>query len=188
MEFDMGKLEIAIEYVNRMAEGKHPRSNQKLQEDSVFNDPNVVRCMFFVEDVLKAVYENQGIVGRTAKRRIEKKPFPYEVLENFKYEEDKTITKLVAQLNGLVQGEDYEKIKYTSILSWLKTAGYLTVEHVDGIAKDCTLATKKGKEIGIYFEKKQNMSGVDYIRVSYAEEAQKFIVYNLQKILEGEVL
>lgn len=58
MEFDMGKLEIAIEYVNRMAEGNHPRSNQKLQEDSVFNDPNVVRCMFFVEDVLKAVYEN----------------------------------------------------------------------------------------------------------------------------------
>ena len=45
-EFDSIKLEKAVEYVKRMAEGKNPVNNEMVEEDSVINNPNVVSCQF----------------------------------------------------------------------------------------------------------------------------------------------
>ena len=55
-EFDSIKLEKAIEYVKRMAEGKNPVNNEMVEEDSVINNPNVIRCLYFIEEVYLMEY------------------------------------------------------------------------------------------------------------------------------------
>ena len=54
-EIDLKKLDISIEYIKRMAEGKNPINNEPLEDDSILNNPNVIRCFYFIEDVLKQV-------------------------------------------------------------------------------------------------------------------------------------
>ena len=46
---DIKKLETAIAYVQRIAEGNNPINNTPADEDPVLNNPNVIRCMFFVK-------------------------------------------------------------------------------------------------------------------------------------------
>ena len=45
-QLDMEKLEKALIYVGRIADGKNPVNNLPAEEDAVMNDPNVIRCMF----------------------------------------------------------------------------------------------------------------------------------------------
>ena len=64
---DMKKLETAIVYLQRIADGNNPINNLPADEDSVLNNPNVIRFMFFVKDVLEEVKRNGGYNGKKAK-------------------------------------------------------------------------------------------------------------------------
>lgn len=46
-KIDLNKLDVAIKYVQRIADGFNPVNNQPAEQDSVLNNPNVIRCMFF---------------------------------------------------------------------------------------------------------------------------------------------
>ena len=52
---DIQKIDKAIIYVDRIANGFNPVNNQPIEEDSVLNNPNVIRCMYFIKDILKEV-------------------------------------------------------------------------------------------------------------------------------------
>ena len=87
-EFDLDKLEKAIIYAERMADGREPYSNKPV-ENEVLNNPNVIRSMFFIREVLQAVKANGGVVGGRQPKTVPAASFPFEVLEQFEYEVDK---------------------------------------------------------------------------------------------------
>ena len=60
---DLKKLEVAIKYVDRITKGCNPVNNLPLEEKEALNNPNVVRCMDFVKEVLEAVEQNDGIIN-----------------------------------------------------------------------------------------------------------------------------
>ena len=49
-----------------------------------------------------------------------KREFDYSLLENYKYEEDKIITKVFKQINDLITDKTMKKAKMTNLLKWLK--------------------------------------------------------------------
>ena len=59
---DMKKLDIAIVYLQRITDGKNPVNNLPADEEDVLNDPNVIRCMYFVKEVLEEVKRNDGSI------------------------------------------------------------------------------------------------------------------------------
>ena len=61
---DMKKLETAIIYLQRITEGNNPINNLPAEENSILNNPNVIRCMFFIKDILEKVKRNNGYIGR----------------------------------------------------------------------------------------------------------------------------
>ena len=61
---DTQKLETAVIYLQRITEGRNPVTNMPAEEDSVINNPNVVRCMFFIKDILEELRRNDGYIGR----------------------------------------------------------------------------------------------------------------------------
>ncbi|MCD7745526.1 MAG: hypothetical protein LUI13_09645 [Lachnospiraceae bacterium] len=182
---DRNKLDTAISYVERIADGKNPVTGVEVGEDTVLNNPNVIRCMFFIKEVLEGVRCNGGYIGSKPKKS-ELADFPLDLLQSYTYREDKPITKLVEQLNEPVDESQHRKLSYKPITQWLKLNGFLQDDFNTELNKNVTEPTEKGRQIGISSEKRRSMAGAEYIRVIYGREAQEFIVQNLERILNGE--
>lgn len=179
---DMKKLETAITYIQRIADGNNPVNNMPAEEDAVLNNPNVIRCMFFVKEILEEVRRNNGFI-RKRTQSSGKKEFPMEVLKSFSYREDKAISKFVEQINEPVDENVYQKLSYRPISQWLKLNGYLAEEFSQEFDKKITLPTEKGLQIGIRAERRSNASGMDYMLLIYGRQAQEYIVQNMGVIL-----
>lgn len=182
---DMRKLETAIVYVQRITDGNNPVNNMPAEEDSVLNNPNVIRCMYFVKEVLEGVKKNNGYIGKKPRKR-DKSEFPLEALAAFVYREDKAISKFVQQLNELVDEDMYRKLSYKPISQWLKANGFLAEEYSQEFNKTITLPTEKGHEIGIRTERRTSSGSGDYMIVLYGKQAQEYLVHNMEAILSGE--
>ncbi|MCR5104928.1 MAG: hypothetical protein K6B68_10820 [Eubacterium sp.] len=185
---DTKKLETAIIYLQRMTEGNNPVNNMPADDDSVINNPNVLRCMEFVKEVLEELKRNDGYIGRRPRNNKDsnKNDYPMEVLKDFQYTGDKTITKLVEQINSLADMTKYKRITYNPITAWLKENGYLKEDNIEGRINKCTMVTEKGHEIGIMSELRIGARNEKYIYILYGKSAQEFIVTNLEKILKKQ--
>lgn len=183
----MKKLETAIVYLQRIAEGNNPINNLPVEDDSVINNPNVIRCMFFVKDILEEVKRNDGYIGKKV-RKSKKLDFPIENVKSFVYIEDKTITKLVEQINNGLDIITYNKLKYNQVTQWLRLNGFLQQEQSEELNRIVTVPTQKGLEVGIRSERRSRINGSEYMAVIYGKQAQEFIVQNIEKILDGEVV
>ncbi|CBK74998.1 hypothetical protein CIY_23470 [Butyrivibrio fibrisolvens 16/4] len=70
MEIDINKLDTAILYLQRIADGKNPVNNMPAESDSVLNNPNVIRCMYFTKEILEEVKRNGGNIGKKFSKKI----------------------------------------------------------------------------------------------------------------------
>ena len=185
--FDINKLMTAITYLDRIADGKNPVNNQLALDDTILNDPNVIRCMFFVKEILESVKRNGGVVG--SRRKAPPKPdFPVEVLKDFEYRGDKPITKVVEQINEKIDGDIYRKLTYKVITDWLKANNYLVEQYSEKYQKKVTMPTDKGNGIGIVSEERVSSRGDNYLAILYTKQAQEFIVNNIVFIIDGVVI
>ena len=50
-------------YLDKLAQGIDPITNQEVPDDSVLNNVRLARCFFYVSDVLSKVIENGGVIG-----------------------------------------------------------------------------------------------------------------------------
>ena len=182
---DAKKLETAITYIQRIAEGNNPVNNMPAEDDAVLNNPNVIRCMYFVKEVLEEVKRNNGYIRRKA-QKSDKPEFPIEILASFSYREDKAISKFVEQINESVDENVYQKLSYRPISHWLKLNGFLVEEFSQEFNKKITLPTEKGIRLGIRTERRSSVRGEDYMLLIYGKQAQEYIVQNMKAILSGE--
>ena len=187
---DTKKLEIAIQYLQRIAEGHNPVNNIPVDDDSVIKNPNVVRCMLFIKEVLEEVKRNDGYIGRRPRtnRDSSKQEYPLEALKEFRYSEDKSVTRLVDQINNLADMTVYQRITYIPITAWLKQNGYLGEEQTEENGKKRTVVTDKGRETGIKSELRRNAKDQEYVYITYGRTAQEFIVSNMDKILSLDAM
>ncbi len=189
---DVQKLQTAIQYLQRITEGKNPVNNMPVDDDSIINNPNVERCMLFVKEVLEELKRNDGYIGRRPRANKErtnaKNDYPLEALELFKYVEDKSLTKFARQLNELIDQSKCKKLGYSTITRWLAKNGYLTEGNSSNPDNRCKIPTKRGMEIGIRAELRHGSNGYEYYYVTYGKSAQEFIVHNMAKILNDETL
>jgi len=172
----MKKLDLAIEYMKRMAEGNNPVTNQPEEKDSILNNANVVRCFYYVTDILKMVREG-GMKGS----KVKKCPFPFERLNSFEYRKDNTISHIVNQINESIDERDTQKITYSKIIKGLTQDGYLMRIYNDECQKEITWPTEKGRSVGIYCERREKADGTIYYSVVYGEQAQLLIVKKVQQ-------
>ena len=187
---DTKKLEIAIQYLQRITEGHNPVNNIPVDDDSVIKNPNVVRCMLFIKEVLEEVKRNDGYIGRRPRtnRDSSKQEYPLEALKKFRYSEDKSVSRLVDQFNGLTDLTVFQKLTYKPIIAWLKQNGYLRYEQDEETGKKRTLVTEKGSEAGIKSELRKDSKGQEFVYITYGRTAQEFIVSNMDKILSLDAM
>jgi len=180
-EIDLQKLDVAIEYVKRIADGKNPVTNQECPDDSVINNPNVIRCMFFIRDVLQQVKNHKGIIGgRSSGSKIS---FPMEVLSSFEYQSDLSITHFLNQLKNLCEDPKIVKLTTKAFTDWLKQNGYLEEQLDKFTGEKKILVTQQGLDFGLYMEERTSSYGRPYTVIMYGRSAQEYLVSHFTEIV-----
>ena len=170
-EIDLKKLETAIIYTDRIANGKNPVTNKDVYDDTVIHNPNVIRCMFFIRDILQEVRDNNGIIsGSSSRARIQ---FPLEVVSDFRYEKDLSISQFVAQLKDLCENPKAVKLSPQIFTDWLRKNGYLAQITNKFTGENETVITPEGEAFGLYTEERSSGYGRSYHVIIYTRKAQE---------------
>ena len=183
-QFDQTKLDVAIKYVERLADGCNPVNNVPLENEDILNNPNIIRCMYFIKDVLEEVRRNGGVIGGKA-GKAPTFPFPKEVLDEFAYTEDKSITHVLNQIYEPIADMNVKKISVTKVTAALKEEGYLLDEPNPETGKTRKIPSAKGKQLGIYLVERE-YNGRMYESVTYNKNAQEYVVGLIRKLAEEQ--
>ena len=97
-------------------------NNVPLENGDILNNPNIIRCMYFIKDVLEEVQRNGGMVGGKVGKEPAL-PFPIEVLNYFTYVEDKSITHVLKQIYEPIADMNVKKVSVTKVTAALKQEG-----------------------------------------------------------------
>ena len=168
--YDLKRLEVAIQYIRRMSDGKNPVTNRPAPENEVLNNMNVHRCLKFIDEVLTDKSGGTvGMVSQRAPKQSVSEIFPYEALAQYKYLQDQQISYFLKQLEEYLPEGQKIPVPATTITSWMRENGYLEKKVLNDTG-------------GLYSEKAGTYPN-EYYRVFYNEKAQRFIIDNFRRIL-----
>ena len=181
---EMEMLARAKMYMEKLANGINPITNEEVAENDAVNNVRLSRCFFYVADVLRKVIENGGT---EKKRRIPKQPFAIsdEQLTNYKYfDEAVALSQVIGRINDLIDTEKTAKLSFQVVSAWLMKMGLL--EEANGrYANAKTCPTESGYQLGISIERRIANRGEYYVN-TYNRNAQEFIINHLQAIISVE--
>ena len=183
--YDLKRLEVAIQYIRRMSDGKNPVTNRPAPENEVLNNMNVHRCLKFIDEVLTDVHKSGGTVGMISQRahkQFVSEIFPYDALAQYRYLQDQQISYFLKQLEEYLPEGQKIPVPATTITLWMRENGYLEKKVLGDTGKENSVPTRKGENLGLYMEKAGTYPN-EYYRVFYNESAQRFIIDNFRRIL-----
>ena len=185
----MTELEImqrAKDYIDKLANGIDPITDEMIHDDSVINNVRISRCLFYVSGVLQRVIDNDGEVGKKHKADTRQ---PFSITEEQKNRIMLSETPIgIMDFSKAIRDvlpENVKPLAVTKITEWLVENEYLKEETVQN--KKRKIATPKGENEGILTVDSVSREGVPYKKNIYTLEAQKFIVDNLENIAEGNI-
>ena len=180
---EMEMLARAKMYMEKLANGINPITDEEVAENDAVNNVRLSRCFFYVSDVLRRVIENGGT---EKKRRIPKQPFAIseEVLAEYKYfEEPVALSQVIGRINDLIDTQKMSKLSFQIISTWLIEMGLL--EEANGrFAHAKTCPTESGCQLGIHIERRISNRGEYYVNL-YNRNAQEFIINHLLAIISS---
>lgn len=169
------KVRIAIDWINKLAQGMNPIDGSILPDSDIVNNVHISRCLFFVSDLLK----NYDTTTSVRRHKMEFQLIP-EVAAKVQISESSNISMFVKEINK-VTPENMKRLSASKVTQWLVSAGYLEEqERNDGLRYKAP--TELGKSIGISSEWTDSSQGWQYMAVYYDANAQHFILENLFKL------
>ena len=178
---ELEMMQRAKMYIDNLARGIDPISNQELPEDTVLNNVRLARCFFYVSDILGQVIANGGVVGGKAALL----PFSISAEQLAKVSlsaEPIRVTQLAALISAAADSSQ-KKLNPTVITNWLLEKGFLEKQTgPDG--KSRRAPTQLGLQIGMSTRIRQGQYG-EYQAVFYDMGAQQFVLDNLEAMLQN---
>lgn len=177
---ELETMQRAKMYMDKLAQGIDPITNQEVPEDSTLNNVRLARCFFYVSDVLGKIIANGGVIGGKPKLQ----PFVVNAEQLAKVQisqEPVRVTQLVEIISAAVDNFQMKKLSTTIITNWLLEKGFLEKQTgLDG--KSRRVPTQNGLLIGLSTETRQGQYG-EYQAVFYNAAAQQFVLDNLPAML-----
>lgn len=177
---ELETMQRAKMYMEKLAQGIDPVTNQEMPEDSALNNVRLARCFFYVSDVLGQVIANGGVIGGKPKQQ----PFSITMEQLSKVQisaEPVRVTQLVEMITAAADNAQMKKLSTTTITNWLLEKGFLEKQTgPDG--KRRRVPTPNGLMIGLSTQTRQGQYG-EYQAVFYNSQAQQFVLDNLSAML-----
>ena len=174
---DEEKIVTAKVWIEKLANGINPLNDELVKDDDLINNVHISRCLFYVAELLSDVK-----AGTTAERKSRKKFFlSAKDAANISISKPNGIANFVKLVNGYIP-DDMKALSAVQVIKWLRHEGLMQeVQKEDG--HKTNLPTEDGKKIGITTEIQRNPEGLDYQRVVYSVDAQRFILDNIESIV-----
>lgn len=172
---DYRLLKHAQDYIEKMANGINPLTNEFVKEEDLINNVRISRCLFYVNTTLKE------LLSKEKKPKI--KPFYLTSEELKKYEYNKyplSITKILKKINNLITDQEMSKLKVSELVNWLLEENIIRVVEING--KVAKVPTEIGFSLGLRVEHVVALSK-EYDKIMYNAEAEKYIITNFNRLL-----
>ena len=177
---ELETMQRAKMYMDKLAQGIDPITNQELPEDSVLNHVRLARCFFYVSGVLDQVIANGGIVGQRVKT-LDFAITPEHLASINVSDYPVRITEFTDALYQAANNPDMKKLSATKITDWLILKGLMMKESgSDG--KVHRVPTDRGLLMGMSTRLRQSGDG-EYRAVYYDKNMQRFLLEHLAEIL-----
>ena len=174
------KLLKAKSYLDKLANGINPITNELASENDTINNIHISRCLFYVSDVLRNLIENNNNPQKKKNSKISFSVTPQQ-LANYVFDDNPiTVTEITKKLNSLIDTEEMKGIKTTSITNWLIKINMLEY-FSDENGKNHKIPTENGIQLGITTQERLGMYG-SYKVVLYDSNVQQFILDNIDTI------
>lgn len=173
---DVEKLNSAKMWIEKLANGINPLNDELVKDDDLLNNVHISRFLFYVSELLGEIK-----IGSSVERRS-RKPFSLSANDavNIPISIPNGIANFVRLVNGYIQ-EGMKPLSAGQTIKWLRNEGLLQeVSKADG--HKTNLPTEKGNSIGITTEVQRNPEGIEYQRVVYSIDAQRFMLNNIEAI------
>ena len=172
---DNKKLNIARVWIEKLANGVNPLTDEMVNEGDVLNNVHISRCLFYVSELLEKM---EHLHAQSPK----KKAFWLSANEakGITIEQSDGINNFVKKVNECIP-KDMKTLTSIQVIRWLRCEGYMQ-EVEREVGHRTNLPTTKGNNIGISTITQQNSEGTMYTRVVYNVEAQQFILNNIEAI------
>lgn len=180
---EVEKIAYAKMYIEKLANGINPLTNQRVPDGEVINHVEIARCLFYVSHLLGKMAED----ARAPRSRKKPAKIPFyldeEARKSFEYSETPiSISVITQRLNDLIREDGMAKINYKSIQDWIIELGFLETV-TDEAGKIKRQPTCDGIKNGLTLAHRQSLSG-PYTVVVYDKNAQQFILDHLDAIVE----
>ncbi len=193
------RILYAKTYIDKMANGQNPLTDEYLPDSDLLNNVKITRCLFYVSSLLEELCElkgenaseNKSYRTSTAKKTYQSKGKPefcatQQMTDNFPYRSGGMYTRDIADyFNAEADKIGMRKVYTSAIFAWLTKHGYLLDVNANGISYKT--ASGKGKEIGIIAEPRKDKEGKYYTTVKMGIDAQKLIVAHVNEIAAVQV-
>jgi len=177
---ELETMQRAKMYLDKLAQGIDPITNQEVPEDSVLNNVRLARCFFYVSDVLGKVIANGGAVGQISKT-LDFAITPEQLASVQVSDYPIRVTEFTEALYQAVNNPTMKKLNTTKITEWLISKGLMMKETgTDG--KIHRVPTGRGLQMGMSTRLRQSRDG-EYQAVYYNRNMQQFLLDNLSAIL-----
>ena len=174
---DMEKLATAKVWIEKLANGINPLNDELVKEDDIINNVHISRCLFYITELL------DELKAETAVDRKGRKAFFLSAKDvaNIHISTPNGIANFVKLVNEYISS-DMKPLSAVQVIKWLIKEGILQ-EVSKGYGHKTNIPTEKGNSLGINIEIQRNPDGLDYQRVVYSVNAQRFLLNNIESIV-----
>ena len=173
------KIEKAKEILEKIAKGVDPLTGEQIEGESFLNDPRMIRCFYFVAEVLdnvnKGVYSSRRggkfVITEEQKKMVE---FPAENIG---------VNEFSKRINACIDPAVSKNLTGTELNKKLKKLGILSEEQY-GEGKTRTTTNDRSAEFGFELEPK-SYNGVEYNMVVINDIGKKYLLENIEQIMEA---
>jgi hypothetical protein len=170
----------AREILIKMANGINPVNGEQIEGESFLHDPRIIRCLYYVSDVLEKVATGKMTQNKPGKFIISPEEKAQVVLPAGKI----GVNEFARAINNVIDPTRSKKLTGAVLNKQLKKMGILDEEsYEDG--KTRTILNKKSPEYGIESEKR-NYNGNEYEMILFNDKGKQFLLENLEKIMSFE--
>jgi len=179
MNSENEKLEKAKTMLMKIVKGVDPLTGELINEESFFNDPRIIRCFYFISEVLDNVIS--GAYSRTFSRFAEFIITPEQKVKVVITEGKIGVNEFSRCINECIDANGSKKLTGVELNKKLKKRGILSEQPTpDGKTK--TVTNEKSAEYGFEMDKR-SFKGVEYEAVVINNKGKKYLLDNIEAIM-----
>ena len=173
------KCENAKTVLERIAKGIDPLTGELISEDSFLQDPRIIRCFYFVTEIMDNVVN--GTYSRGGNRPSDFIITPEQKSNVILTDGKLGVNEFSKCINACIDASVSKKITGVELNRKLKKLGILSQEGTED-GKTRTITNEKSREFGFEMEKR-NFNGVEYEKVLINDTGKKYLLDNLEAIM-----